>query len=68
MKPRRIFAFAEHLTRPANTICMTFDLYIGDRTFSADHLLRGWLMLEKFDTTIPRSSFCLTSLQRHHGG
>ena len=27
---------------------MTYDLYIGDRTFSS-WSLRGWLMLEKFD-------------------
>jgi len=26
---------------------MTYDLYIGDRTFSS-WSLRGWLMLEKF--------------------
>ena len=29
---------------------MTYDLYIGDRTFSS-WSLRGWLMLEKFDLT-----------------
>lgn len=31
----------------ANVHCMTYDLYIGDRTFSS-WSLRGWLMLQKF--------------------
>ena len=33
-------------TRTGHTV-MTYQLYIGDRTFSS-WSLRGWLMLEKF--------------------
>ena len=33
---------------PHRLIVMTYDLYIGDRTFSS-WSLRGWLMLEKFN-------------------
>jgi glutathione S-transferase len=37
---------------------MSYDLYIGDRTFSS-WSLRGWLMLEKFDILYRSHMVCL---------